>query len=56
MICHQEFRSMMEEVAELWGEDVREDENRDRVEMMIRSVLGSEVMELVGGFREESYP
>ena len=41
---------MMEEVAELWGADVREEEIRDRVEMMLRSGLGSDVMELVGGF------
>ena len=41
---------MMEEVAELWGADVREEEIRDRVEMMLRRGLGSDVMELVGGF------
>ena len=35
---------------------MREEENRDRVEMMIRRELGGEVMELDGRFREESYP
>jgi len=56
VICDQAFRNMVEEVAELWGADVSEMRNRDRVEMMIRRELGREIVELLRAFGEENYP
>ena len=56
VICHQAFRNMVEEVAELWGADVSEMRNRNRVEMMIRRHLDLEIVERIKGFGDESYP
>ena len=56
VICHQAIRNMVEEVAELWGADVSETRNRNRVEMMIRRHLGREIVELIRGFGDENYP
>ena len=56
VICHQEFRHMVGEVAEMWGQDVREQRNMEVVEMMLYRELGEEVVELVRGFRVENFP
>ena len=56
VICHQAFRNMVEEVAELWGADVSERRNMRRVQMMIKRHIGQEIVELLKGFGDENYP
>ena len=43
-------------MAELWGADVSERRNVERLQMMIKRHIGQEIVELLKGFGDENYP